>query len=423
MRSSNFRNHKKGAHAGTTAWQRMPLSKCVISIVLTITLVLGFGTNLSYAAEFLPEGPQTVSMTNSETKTLVAPANNFDQANYTWEMYSAELGDFAQIAGETASTLVVDPGYFGDEATSVQIKCIASDANSEATVEQVYNVSLTRETANAAGEAAAATADEEGATTTDITYGDPEASEPNADYAVTINYKNMDGTTVLATATSVNFTESTPFSWKLQVKNFLGTPKQYSIDPATGSGITVDLTDGILIKSESGITGAVGVTVNFDIATANYTVDCYDQNTNGSYPSVPNRTFTRTGTIGEDFPTTEAEAKEYIPAAAGWGLAKFFPSTITFDGSSHCSIAFYRTFSLVSFDTDGGKHGPAAIFARYGTTYDKPDNPDKAGYVFKGWKDSSGTILKDYVVPATSTTYTAVWEASGQTKANVYLVY
>lgn len=183
------------------------------------------------------------------------------------------------------------------------------------------------------------------------------------------------------------------------------------------------MTDGILINSTAGISAAVSVTVKFDVATANYTVDCYDQNTNGSYPSVPSRTFTESGTIGTDFPKTEAEAKEYIPAATGWGLAKFFPTTITFDGSSHCSIAFYRTFSLVSFDTDGGKHGPAAIFARYGTTYDKPSDPDKAGYIFKGWKDSSETILKDYVVPAVSTTYTAVWQASGQTKANVYLVY
>ena len=185
MRSSNYRFNKKGAHAGKMSWQRMPLSKCVISIVLTITLVLGFGTNLSYAAEFLPEGPQTVTMSNAETKTLVAPASNYDQANYTWEMFSNELGDFAQISGETGSTLKVDPGYFGEEATSVQIKCTVSDANSSASTSQVYNVNLIRENNSVDEALAAATANEEGATTVDQTNND---SEVNEKIPVTVKY-------------------------------------------------------------------------------------------------------------------------------------------------------------------------------------------------------------------------------------------
>lgn len=423
MRSSNYRINKKGAHAGKMSWQRMPLSKCVISIVLTITLVLGFGTNLSYAAEFLPEGPQTVTMTNAETKTLVAPASNYDQANYTWEMFSNELGDFAQISGETGSTLKVDPGYFGEEATSVQIKCTVSDANSNASTSQVYNVNLIRENANLSDSLAAATGNEEGATTSDLVLGDE--NEANAEQTVTVNYVDKTSGTPLASPTKGQFDKA--FKWDLQVKNFLGKPVEISSDSTEVQTNIVetekDVAWKISLSAAAALTKDAAITVKFDKSIANYQIWCIDQKPDGAYPDTPasDRKYILSGTVGTEVPTL-TQIAEYLPALTGWGFSSAVQTQITFDGSAIAYLYYYRTFSLVSFNLDGGINGPKAIFARQGSalTVSEDDYPTKAGYTFSGFYN--GLTPMPSTVPSVDTTYTAVWTPNGST-ADVYLVY
>lgn len=405
MRKTNLRG---GSHAKSN-WQRMPLSKCIISLVLTVTLVFGIGPKLSYAADVLPDGPQTVTMTNAETKTLVAPSNSFDQATYAWEMFSTELNDFALISGETGSTLKVDPGYFGEDSTSVQIRCTVSDENSEATTSQIYNVNLTRENNSVDEALAAATANEEGATTSDLILGDE--NETNAEQTVTVNYVDkLSVTTALATPTVGKFTAA--FKWDLQVKNFLGKPVEVSSDSTEVQTKIVETEKDkawkVSISAASALTKNANITVKFDKSSANYQIWCFDQKPDGTYPDTPatNRKYSLSGTVGTEVPTLDQIAY-YLPESNGWGFTSAVQTEITFDGSAIAHIYYYRTFSLVSFNLDGGINGPKAIFARQGSALkvSEEDYPTKAGYTFAGFYN--GLSPMPSTIPNVDTTYTA----------------
>lgn len=87
------------------------------------------------------------------------------------------------------------------------------------------------------------------------------------------------------------------------------------------------------------------------------------------------------------------------------------PDAIAADGSTIFQIYYDRNYVLINFDLDGG-YGVEPIYAKYNTLFNIAE-PNKRGYVFKGWRDENGNISKftGGVVPAEDVTYTAVWEA------------
>ena len=75
------------------------LFKKLISVLLAIILATGLGTNLSYAAEFIPSAlePLHVTLLQTETKNIDAPQEG---SSYVWQIQLVSTGDFVTIPNE-----------------------------------------------------------------------------------------------------------------------------------------------------------------------------------------------------------------------------------------------------------------------------------------------------------------------------------
>ncbi|MBR6617701.1 MAG: InlB B-repeat-containing protein [Oscillospiraceae bacterium] len=197
---------------------------------------------------------------------------------------------------------------------------------------------------------------------------------------------------------------------------------------ADGSDIDVQITNPVIpgykpVSSlEEGAPEVLKTTIRFENlsedqtilvyyvpAQVNYRVRYYFQNIeNDLYTedlSLPPEYTDKSGVTGT-YPA-ELEAIEF----EGFTTLFHEPDVIAADGSTVFQIYYDRNYVLMNFDLNGG-YGVEPVYAKYGTAFNIAE-PEKSGYVFKGWQDKNGTVTKftSGTVPAKDVTYTAVWEA------------
>lgn len=249
MSSINFRTNKRGAHAAKTQFNRMPMWKCMISLVLAFTLAVSLGTNWAYAAEFLPKLAEPTQVTLNQTdKDKTLQATEVDGAeSYVWQAQLLK-GGYANIESSHEATLQLDAGLIDNENfltadNKVMLRSFAVDANGEWFNEEAYVVSYNRN-AEVAGKKAAQPL-ESAVASQNIEYGEPLVAEAaantdasseaateaeanaevpsNAEFKLTLTFENEAGTQLALPV--VNYFDTTkPFKWQIQLKEYLGKP-------------------------------------------------------------------------------------------------------------------------------------------------------------------------------------------------------
>ncbi len=118
--------------------------------------------------------------------------------------------------------------------------------------------------------------------------------------------------------------------------------------------------------------------------------------------TLPANTFTRTGYRFLGWSTDKNATSATYSDKAAVNLS-----------DKVATITLYAIWSAnsytLTFNSDGGS-AVGSITGKYGAEYNKPANPTKTGYTFKGWSPA----LPD-TIPAQSGTYTAIWEPNEYT--------
>ena len=129
-----------------------------------------------------------------------------------------------------------------------------------------------------------------------------------------------------------------------------------------------------------------------------YTVNVYNMDTTGAYPSAPDSTYQGAGETGSTADITADAAP-----AEGFSLdsaKSVLTGTIAADGSLVLSIYYSRNQYTVTYaNTD---LAPDTYY--YGATVSAP-TPEKAGFTFAGWEEEVPTTM-----PANNVVLTAKWD-------------
>lgn len=230
-------------------------------------------------------------------------------------------------------------------------------------------------------------------------------------YKVTVNYIYESDNSPVAQATVLQEAKDEALNKGITVPTQLNyTPK---LADDTPKGITLDPATGMLKFADFKPTGNVTVKVFYVAGNATYTVNHYLQNLDDDEYTL-DKSVELTGSIDA---YTAAVADLYPGFTAG----EVQQSTIAADGTTVVSIYYKRNYYMVQFSANGGVNGPEPIYAKYGTTYDLPGGPTKAGYHFVGWFDSESHQVTEGVVQE-NMTYTAGWTPISD-KAGVTVVY
>ena len=184
----------RAMHVSKNSLLGSKVTKSVFCLLLTLSLVLGTGVNLSYAAEILPEGPEGVTISQTDNQVIVAPsARGGASATYEWQMYSPNLNDFVLIGGATESTLdvnyaLVNNALNGENKTT--IRCNVKDQNGEVISSKDYNVSYNEPEQSIDEQVKQAAIDNAVSSMSFSTnYANGQANEENADTVkITIEY-------------------------------------------------------------------------------------------------------------------------------------------------------------------------------------------------------------------------------------------
>ncbi len=116
------------------------------------------------------------------------------------------------------------------------------------------------------------------------------------------------------------------------------------------------------------------------------------------------------GSAGEE---TEVVAQTY----QGFNSLSFAQQTITADGSTVIEIYYNRKTITYTFDPNGGNWDGSTdtvtVSGLYGAVIDKPQNPQRSGYDFSVWDDTSGVFGPE------NKTISGLWTARTDTKYTV----
>ena len=189
--------------------------------------------------------------------------------------------------------------------------------------------------------------------------------------------------------------------------------------------------DGGNFEKETGTEGAesakviiasdVTVTVTFKsdppspppADTVSYTVKHYKETLEGGYELA--RADSLHGKAGENAaytPDTSYTGFTYDANLTEINGTVQPSGTIKADGTSTVKLYYVRNTISVTFTLEGGNiNGNTSAVVRkgkYEAAFDKPADPVKKGYTFKGWKP---VLPASLIFPSADTTYTAEWEA------------
>ena len=352
-------------------------------------------------------------------------AAKFADATYT-VTFNDENGNLITTQSGSAGTTITAPsvtvpaGYslsWVDENNNPMPATIEGDATYHVVFTPIeYTLTVTYETSDGS----VAPADE----TYQVAYG------TNYDYPVTVpaGY-TADVTTVSGTmpaaATTVTVT-LTPVSYPLTIHYYYAntttsvfpddvvnvlynasytvTPPtyygySYSIAPATSVQVTMDQIGG---KEYTVFYGTNDVKVNIDYVYANGTT---------AAPSVQ-----LINEFGVSYSQVSPPITGYtpdIPVVFGT-----FTVDTTIDPIPTITVTYTANAHTVTWALDGGNiagdEGPIVQNTEFGAPIVAPGTPEKSGFTFNGWTPAPASTVPDEDV-----TYTAIWEASGDTPYSV----
>lgn len=230
-------------------------------------------------------------------------------------------------------------------------------------------------------------------------------------YKVTVNYIYESDSSPVAQATVLQVAKDDPLTKEITIPTQLNyTPK---LADDTPNGITLDPATGVLKFEKFMPTENVTVKVLYVADNAKYKVNHYLQNLEDDKYTWK-ETVEMTGSIDA---YTQAAAKKY----EGFTASEITQTPIAADNTTAVDIFYTRNYYMVQFAANGGVNGPEPIYAKYGTTYNMPQGPEKVGYDFAGWFDSDGEQVTQGIVKA-NVTYTAQWTPKSN-EAGVTVVY
>lgn len=145
---------------------------------------------------------------------------------------------------------------------------------------------------------------------------------------------------------------------------------------------------------------------------ANYKVEVYVENANGTYDydAAKSRISTEVVTIGTT--PSDAEITAGLTDINGYTMS-VTKTAVTADGNAVQTVKYTRkiinyTFKLAG-GTISGKTSDIVLSGKYGTAVTKPSNPVRNGFKFIKWDNYSPT---DTIFGLTDKTFTAVWGTS-----------
>ena len=139
---------------------------------------------------------------------------------------------------------------------------------------------------------------------------------------------------------------------------------------------------------------------------AYYTVNHYQQNLDGTYPSTPTDTEKKSGEVGTEVTPT---VKTY-PGFTAPSTNKTV--TIKSDESTVVDYQYTRNSYTLTWDVNEGNALTGSYTSgsvKFGATITKPADPTRDGHIFKGWHNGSSIVTPETTMPANDLTYTAQW--------------
>ena len=235
-------------------------------------------------------------------------------------------------------------------------------------------------------------------------------------YRITFRVDGGHGT-LKATAEGVAETDKSPISVeKDKTVTFTAKPEAgYKVDKWAITGGTFEAGAG----TNGSLTAKVKITANTEVKVSfeelppgSYTVKHYQEKTEGGYPAEPTENEILSGT-----PETNAQYTPktytgftYKPALTKVNGIVQENGTIAADNSTVVELYYERNTVNVTFKLAGGNIGgntsDVLKSGKYGTALTLPADPEKTGFVFKGWNPEPPT---PFLYPAANAEYTAQW--------------
>lgn len=197
------------------------LRRFFLCIILTICLVFGTGVDLSFASEFLPEGPQDVYISQLQSQTLYASKDSKNTSSYQWQICVPGSNEFIPINGETKSSLEADAALVKnalDFQNVAKIKCLSFDAQNTEIASKLYTVHFDPATDSLNQQIADSAAASLNSNLTGQTISATNAEDNAEDLEVTINYFTSKGQS-LGISNTMKFDRTKYFDWSIQIIN------------------------------------------------------------------------------------------------------------------------------------------------------------------------------------------------------------
>ena len=226
--------------------------------------------------------------------------------------------------------------------------------------------------------------------------------------------------TLKAKAEGVAETATSPISVeKDKTVTFIAKPDAgYKVNKWTITGGTFEAGTG----TNGSLTAKVKITANTEVKVSftelppgSYTVKHYQEKPEGGYPAEPTENEILSGTPETNAQYTPKTGAAYEGFSYNSSLTKVNGTvqengTIAADNSTVVELYYERNTVNVTFKLAGGNIGgntnDVVKSGKYGTALPLPADPEKTGFVFKGWNPALPSPL---VFPAADTQYTADW--------------
>ena len=235
-------------------------------------------------------------------------------------------------------------------------------------------------------------------------------------YRITFRVDGGHGT-LKATAEGIAETDKSPITVeKDKTVTFTAKPEAgYKVDKWAITGGTFEAGTG----TNGSLTAKVKITANTEVKVSfeelppgSYTVKHYQEKTEGGYPAEPTENEILSGTpeTNAQYTPKTYEGFTYKPALTRVNGTVQGTGTIAADNSTVVELYYERNTVNVTFKLAGGNIGgntnDVVKSGKYGTALTLPVNPEKTGFIFKGWDPALPSPL---VFPAADTQYTADW--------------
>ena len=194
-----------------------------------------------------------------------------------------------------------------------------------------------------------------------------------------------------------------------------------SSQAATLSENSLDPTIYYAKWTETVIGGGGGGGGGGGLGTANYTVEIYLQQADGTYVKSTTDSYTRVGTVGMSVSLT---GKEYSGAGYAWNSDKSVTSGMVTSGGGLVLKLYYDRACKITYDANGGS-AVASDGLRSGEKKTITATSTKANYGFAGWELISGDATYDaatkvLTMGTTDVVLRAKWSKQGVSTVATY---